>query len=73
MGVLSIHATVAPTQSFLKWTEKKEREQAGEREGERINPSLLQPGGKKEALTLNEQNEAGCIAAIHFTLTPTHK
>lgn len=43
-----------------------------EREGERINPSLLQPGGKKEALTLNEQNEAGYIAPVQFTLTPVH-
>lgn len=40
MGALSIHATVAPTQSFFKWTEKKERTGWWESERERERESI---------------------------------
>lgn len=70
-GALSIHSTVAPTQCFSNGERKRrtDREREREKGRESIPLSFSQEEKKKEALTLNEQKEAGDIAPVHFTYT----
>ena len=71
----AVHSRHSSSDTKLSQMDREKRERTGwwERERERESiPLSFSQEVKKEALTLNEQKEAGYIAPVQFTLTPKH-